>query len=226
MHRKFSILGIDLGGCMSGNSAYIYAEADDSGIRIIDAFKEPRHKEHEACLQFLVDACSRYPVDAIAVDAPLGIPAALTDPDAFQPERVGSGEILNPYLYRHTDYYLHKRFGLRPMPPAGDRIGRLTARCAALKHRLEYRFPHIRIKERHVPLYEVYPKQIARHLDLTGYKENPELLFARLNTKLEHFDEHLLDALLCVYGAHRILTGHTEQPPEGVASEGWCFPVL
>ena len=226
MQKKFSLLGIDLGGCMSGSSAYVYTEADATGITIVEAFKEPRHKDHEACLEFLVDACTKRPLDAIAIDAPLSLPAALTDPDFKQLRREGSGEILNPYLYRYTDYCLFERFGLRPMPPAGDRIGRLTARCAALRHRLGYRFPHIRLLGRDVPLYEVYPKQIAQRLELGAYKKEPEQLFKRLNVSLPHHDEHLLDALLCVYGAHRILTGHTEPPPEGIAAEGWCFPVL
>jgi hypothetical protein len=220
------ILGIDLGGCMSGNSAYVYAKTGENGITVIDAFKEPRHKEHEACLDFLAEACGRHRVDAIAIDAPLGIPAALTDRDAPQLPREGSGEILNPYLYRYTDYYLYHAFGLRPMPPAGDRIGRLTARTAALLHRLEYRFPHLTVGGRKLPLFEVYPRQISQHLGLEGYKKEPQKLFDRLNVTLEQYDEHLLDALLCVYAGDRILRGHTVEPPPGVEKEGWCYVVI
>ncbi len=211
---------------MSGNSAYVYADVDEEGITIIDAFKEPRHGDHERCLAFLADACARHAVDAIAVDAPLGIPAALTDPKAMQLPREGQGEILNPYLYRYTDYYLYHAFGLRPMPPAGDRIGRLTARMAALLHRLGYRFPRISVAGRRVPIYEVYPKQVARHLGLEGYKKAPASLFERLGVTLGHYDEHLLDALLCVYAGDRIVRGHTVAPPAGVENEGWCFPIL
>ena len=114
------ILGIDLGGCMGGTSAYVFLEADGDGVQILDAFKEPRHRNHESCLEFLADACGRHDVEAIAIDAPLGIPSALKDPEAPQLPREGSGEILNPYLYRYTDYWIFRRFGLRPMPPAGD----------------------------------------------------------------------------------------------------------
>jgi predicted nuclease with RNAse H fold len=224
---QHNVLGIDLGGCMSGNSAYVYATIDGDRITIIEAFKEPRHKEHESCLEFLVEACKRHSVDAIAIDAPLGIPAALSDPDALQLPRSGNGEILNPYLFRYTDYYLYEQFGLRPMPPAGDRIGRLSARAIALLHRLEYRFPELLLNDKRVPVYEVYPKQIAHTLGIKEYKKDPPSLFERLQcSPLKHFDEHLLDALLCVYGAGRILEGHTAQPPKEVIQEGWCFPVF
>ena len=220
------ILGIDLGGCMGGTSAYVFLEADGDGVRLVDAFKEPRHRDHESCLEFLADACGRHDVEAIAIDAPLGIPLALKDPEAPQLPREGSGEILNPYLYRYTDYWIFRRFGLRPMPPAGDRIGRLTARAVALLHRLDYRFPEVRLRDRRVPLFEVYPRQIALTLGLEGYKQHPEPLFRTLGIAPEPFDEHLCDALLCAYGARRILSGHTVEPPEAVRDEGWCFPVL
>jgi predicted nuclease with RNAse H fold len=226
MTPAFSLLGIDLGGCMGGTSAYVYANVTENGITVTDAFKEPRHKNHEACLEFLVNACGRHEVDAIAIDAPLGIPAALTDPAAPQLPRKGNGEILNPYLYRYTDYYLYHAFGLRPMPPAGDRIGRLTARTAALLHRLKYRFPHLTVGGRKVPIFEVYPRQIAQHLGLEGYKKEPSKLFERLNVTLDPCDEHLLDALLCVYAGSRILQGRTVQPPPGVENEGWCYVVI
>lgn len=220
------ILGIDLGGCMSGNSAYVYADIHHGKITIIETFKEPKHKDYEACQKFLIDACHNHDMDAIAIDAPLSLPLALVNPDAPQLPREGSGEIVNPYLFRYTDYYLFKTFGLRPMPPAGDRIGRLTARAVALLHRLNYNFPYMTINHRKIPLYETYPKQIAQHLGIAGYKQHPGTVFEKLQLSLFDFDEHLVDALLCAYGGYRILDGHTIQPPEGIENEGWCFPVL
>lgn len=226
MQKNYKILGIDLGGCMSGNSAYIYATVSDGKIKLHDAFKEPKHKEHLACHNFLLDACNRYRVDAIAIDAPLSLPLPLYIPDHLSPPREGSGEIINPYLYRHTDYYLYKSFGLRPMPPAGDRIGRLTARAIALLQACDYHFPNITLNGQRLPIYEVYPKQIAQQLHLGKYKTDPSQLFEQLGIERIDHDEHLLDAMLCVYGGYRILTGHTTMPPENVKSEGWCFPVL
>ena len=226
MQNEYKVLGIDLGGCMSGNSAYIYANVSADKTEVFDAFKEPRHKDHVACQRFLCDALSRHEIDAVAVDAPLSIPRALIDP-AFKPlPREGGGEIVNPYLYRYTDYFLYREFGLRPMPPAGDRIGRLTARAAALLHHGNYRFPYITLGSRRIPIYEVYPKQIARHLGLAAYKHEPAQLFQHLKTDFTTFDEHLLDGLLCVYGGYKVLRGETLYPPEGIEQEGWCFPAV
>ncbi len=167
MKKTYNILGIDPGGCMSGNSAYIYAKVSEDKIR--------------------------------------------------------SGEIINPYLFRYTDYYLFKTFGLRPMPPASDRIGMLTARAIALLHHFNYHFPYITIKGKKLPIYEVYPKQIAQGLNFLNYKKDPHSVLKFFDHK-EALDEHLLDALLCYAGA-QILKGETTQIIKEAEGEGWCFPV-
>lgn len=225
MQTNCKILGIDLGGCMSGNSAYVYAEVKDGKIEIIEAFKEPRHKDHRTCQHYIVDLFERLEVDAIAIDAPLSLPRPLVDPSTPSAPREGSGEIINPYLFRYTDYFLFKRFGLRPMPPAGDRIGRLTARAVALLHHFHYQFPHITIKGRKVPIYEVYPKQIAHSLGFDNYKKESDALLAHFNLTIKQ-DEHLVDALLCAYGGAKILNGETVEIADEAKGEGWCFPIV
>ena len=225
MPNTYKILGIDLGACMSGNSAYIYAEVSDQDRTIIEAFKEPKHKDHLSCQKFIVDVFERLEVDAIAIDAPLSLPRPLKEP-AFSPQpREGSGEIINPYLFRYTDYYLFKQFGLRPMPPAGDRIGRLTARAIALLHHFKYQFPHIIVNDKKIPIYEVYPKQIAQALGFINYKKVPQDVLQHFR-QTENLDEHLVDALLCAHAGAQILQGNTTQPPDHVQNEGWCFPLL
>ena len=225
MRKNYNILGIDLGGCMSGNSAYIYAQVNDKKITIVDAFKEPKHKDHLSCQAFLINMIERFEIDAIAIDAPLSLPRPLIDPTVSTAPREGSGEIINPYLFRETDYYLFKTFGLRPMPPAGDRIGRLTARAIALLHHFDYQFPHITVKEKRVPIYEVYPKQIAQALGFKNYKREPQQVLQHFKQTKE-FDEHLVDALLCAYAGSEILHGNTTQAPASLEKEGWCFPLL
>ncbi|WP_345974630.1 DUF429 domain-containing protein [Sulfurimonas sp. HSL3-7] len=225
MQKNYKILGIDLGGCMSGNSAYIHANVVDGKVEVLEAFKEPKHKDHIACQEYIVDVLERLEVDAVTVDAPLSLPLPLLHPQMPTPPREGSGEIINPYLYRYTDYYLYKTFGLRPMPPAGDRIGRLTARAVALLHHFDYRFPYLSVKNRKVPIYEVYPKQIAHALGFADYKKEPQRLLSHFNQK-QNMDEHLVDALLCVYGGYKILRGETVQIVEEAKDEGWCFPIL
>ena len=225
MRKKQKILGIDLGGCMGGNSAYIYAEVNEKKIKIIDAIKEPKHKDHLSCQAFIVDIFERYEIDAIAIDAPLSLPYPLLHPESKVPGREGKGEIINPYLFRYTDYYLFQKFGLRPMPPAGDRIGRLTARAIVLLHHFDYAFSHITIGGKQIPIYEVYPKQIAQHLQLEKYKKNPHKTLQTFGLS-EMMDEHLVDALLCVYAGGKILNGDYIRPPKEAKDEGWCFPIV
>lgn len=225
MQKNYKILGIDLGGCMSGNSAYIYAEVSDEGIEIIETFKEPKHKDHIACQNYIIDIFERLEIDAIAIDAPLSLPRPMIEPNVLSAPREGSGEIISPYLFRYTDYYIYKTFGLRPMPPAGDRIGRLTARAVALLHHFEYQFPHITIKGKRTPIYEVYPKQIAQSLGLESYKKEPLSTLRHFNQKMDP-DEHLIDALLCVYAGAKILDGETVDITDEAKGEGWCFPIV
>ncbi len=225
MQKKYKILGIDLGGCMSGNSAYVYAEVKDGNIEIIEAFKEPKHKDHLACHHYIIDVLERLEIDAIAIDAPLSLPRPLLDPNTLPAPREGTGEIINPYLFRYTDYYIYKTFGLRPMPPAGDRIGRLTARAVALLHHFDYQFPCLTINSKKTPVYEVYPKQIAQSLGFENYKKEPDSTLAHFNQVMD-LDEHLIDALLCVYGGAKILDGSTINIPDEAEDEGWCFPIV
>ena len=203
----------------------IYTPINGKAIKIVEAIKEPKHKDHHSCQAWIVELFERLEVDAIAIDAPLSLPRPLLHPETDTPPREGTGEIINPYLFRYTDYYLFNTFGLRPMPPAGDRIGRLTARAVALLHHFDYQFPYITIKNRQTPIYEVYPKQIAHSLGFKHYKKSPEMTLHHFNIDT-HMDEHLIDALLCVYGGGKILDGEITQIVNEAKGEGWCFPIL
>jgi predicted nuclease with RNAse H fold len=218
-------LGIDLGGCMSGNTAFALIEWDDRDANVIELFKEPKHKDAQPCFEFLKEVLHTYPVDAIAVDAPFSLPRMLIEPGFKAHPREASGEIANPYLYRYTDYWLYKNYGLRPMPPAGDRIGRLTARMVELLHACDYQAPYIRLHQTSTPIYEVYPKQIAFSMGYTKYKDKQEKILQEFSLQ-DIDDEHLLDAVLCSFCATKILEKKTVFPPPEAKNEGWCYPLL
>lgn len=218
-------LGVDLGGCMSGNSAYALIQWSGKKAKIIELFKEPKHKDHHSCAKFLKEVFSKYKCDAIAIDAPFSLPKAILQAD-FQPShREATGEIANPYLFRYTDYWLYKQYGLRPMPPAGDRIGRLTARMVELLQDFDYHAPFINIPEGKTPIYEVYPKQIALALGYEKYKDKSIKLLGEFGIT-ETVDEHLLDAVLASYCASMILENKTVLPPKEAEDEGWCYPLI
>ena len=209
-------LGIDLGGCMSGTTAYCLIEGDGDSFEIIEIYKEPKHKGHLPCHDFLVDNLLLCKADKIGIDAPLSLPRKLYDPDFIPEERDATGEIANPYLFRFTDYYLFKTFGLRPMPPAGDRIGRLTARAMQLLQSQE-------IEPLRDKIIEIYPKQIALALGNVGYKKDKLWVIERLAVDCDDIDEHQVDALLAAFGTMMIDLGHTIQPLD--KEEGWCYPL-
>ncbi len=209
-------LGIDLGGCMSGTSAYCLIEGDATSFQIINCFKEPKHKDHIRCRDFLYQTIVDAKAKVIGMDAPLSLPAKLTQSFYKGLPREASREIANPYLYRYTDYYLFKSYGLRPMPPAGDRIGRLTARSMELQH-------YIASQANSVDIKEVYPKQIALELGNVNYKKEPHWVAKRLGIETSSLDEHQIDALLAAYAVMMIDHGFTVRPV--VEDEGWCYPL-
>ncbi len=217
-------LGIDLGGCMSGNSAYAFIEWNETRPKIITLFKEPKHKDPASCATFLKEQLQAHRVDAIAVDAPFSIPKKLIDPGFIPANREAQGEISNPYLFRYTDYWLYRHYGLRVMPPAGDRIGRLTARMIELLNHYEYNGKTIILKQQQTPIYEVYPKQIALALGYKPYKQEGEKILQTLGLDAVD-DEHLLDAVLCSYCAYAISQGKSIHPPKEAEDEGWCYPL-
>lgn len=218
-------LGVDLGGCMSGNSAYALIEWTGKKAKVIELFKEPKHKDHHSCADFLKEILSKHKCDAIAVDAPFSLPKALFQANFQPPHREAAGEISNPYLFRYTDYWLYKRYGLRPMPPAGDRIGRLTARMIELLQEFDYRAPLINLPQGETPIYEVYPKQIALALGYEKYKEKSLKVLEGFGI-IETVDEHLVDAVLASYCASMILEKQTILPPKEAQDEGWCYPLV
>ena len=209
-------LGIDLGGCMSGTSAYCLIEGNGESFTVLENIKEPKHKDHHACHNFLLKTLLAFNADKIAMDAPLSLPRKLYDKDFKPLPRQAAGEIANPYLFRHTDYFLFKTYGLRPMPPAGDRIGRLTARAMQLLQ--DTNIQHLKES-----IIEVYPKQIAFELGNVKYKKDSAWIAQRLDVDISALDEHQIDALLAAYAAMMIDFGHTVKP-EG-QGEGWCFPL-
>lgn len=218
-------LGIDLGGCMSGNSAYALIQWSGKKAKIIKLFKEPKHKEHRHCAGFLKETLSKHKCDAIAVDAPFSLPRPLTQADFQPPPREATGEIANPYLFRYTDYWLYKQYGLRPMPPAGDRIGRLTARMIELLQNFDYHAPFLSLPQGKIPIYEVYPKQIALALGYKKYKEKSMKVLEGFGVT-KTVDEHLVDAILASYCASMILEKQTVFPPKEAEDEGWCYPLI
>lgn len=223
------ILGIDLGGCFSANSAYVLLEKNGEGFRLFKKpFMEPRHKSFYDCKNFLKEQVLKHSPDIVSIDSPFSIPKILCDKDYKPLNREGESEISNPYLYRFTDYFIYKNFGIKPMPPAGDRIGRVTARCMELLREFNYDNDNIFVSGKKVKIYEVFPRQIGELLVGKKYKKRDRevlKIFGLENEKILE-KEHIFDALLAAYGAFEIEKGNTIYPlNDKIKEEGWIYPV-
>ncbi|WP_345741139.1 hypothetical protein [Nitrosophilus kaiyonis] len=193
-------------------------------------FMEPKHKSIYSCKEFLIKRVIDISPDYLAIDSPFSIPSILCDKNFKPPKREIIGEISNPYIYRYTDYFIYKKFGIKPMPPAGDRIGRITARCIEFLREFHYDGDYIKIGDKKIKIFEVFPKQIGNILVGKNYKNKKEKILNIL--KIDNFkydflkNEHFFDALLAAYSVFEILKNNTIKPEnDTIKKEGWIYPI-
>ena len=225
------ILGIDLGGCFSSNSAFVYCEIDKKIKFLKEPFLEPKHKSYIECNDYLLKIIKSLSFDILTIDSPFSIPAVLCDKDFKTLKREEEKEISNPYLYRYTDYFIFKKFGIKPMPPAGDRIGRVTARTIRLLRDLNYDGDFVYVNDKKIAVFEVFPRQIGEFLCKKDYKNSKNNILKKL--KITSFkdiffkNDHFFDALLAAYGGYEIIKSNTIYPiNDKIKKEGWIYPVI
>jgi len=220
-------LGVDLGGCRSQTTAVVEASfcLKTYACTLHHTAMLPATSTHHACNEQLMQTLSGTAAEHIGIDAPFTLPNALLNKPMNELERTSTLELDNPYLYRYTDYFIYKFFQLKPMPPAGDRIGRLSARMVELFSNLRYEPPTLYTPNKK-QLYEVYPKQVAQALGVTNYKKNYARLAQRFALKRPLENEHLYDALLASFAACMIAQGRTIFALPKYLDEGWCYPIV
>jgi hypothetical protein len=160
----------------------------------------------------------------VAVDAPFHLPEILVCKDPaplYLPENL-SLELQNPYIYDNDARFLYEKTGLKPMPNAADRIGRLTARMQHIQQLgtdslLFAKGIDIPIYNGKPILFECYPKILIQHFvkkvppyKKEGWKKYKSELCEMLK-KYINFDEHqvlnddLFDAIITVLSAKYII---------------------
>jgi len=182
----------------------------------------------------------------IALDAPLGWPAALSD--ALREHRAGEpiGDAAQVLFRRQTDRFVHKRLGRLPLEVGADRIARTAHAALRLLERIRA------LSGRPIGMawepgeasgaIEVYPAATLRTRGLTGrgYKASSSkgrrarsaILRAvgddvklRVSRDVMIEDDNLLDAMLCVVAGADFALGRC-LPPEDVETarrEGWIW---
>ena len=182
----------------------------------------------------------------LAIDAPLGWPAALSVGLA---KHLAGEEITtepNSMFRRYTDRFIQERIGKTPLDVGADRIAR-TAHSAlsllgALRRRLNYNIPLAWSQDdcRRISAIEVYPAATLRahSINTKGYKKRSNLaerdaMIERLHS-LASFPEHIevlrdsvdaLDAVVCLVAGADFLQG-LAMPPSDLAlakQEGWIW---
>ncbi len=200
----------------------------------------------EEIVEILLDWCDE--TTLIAIDAPLGWPAAFGE--SLKDHRAGEsfGVEANSMFRRRTDDVIHEVFGKRPLDVGADRIARTAHSALDILDRVRERLG------RSIPLawdpteadlqaIEVYPAVtlISRGLSERGYKGGKldavaarKSLLASLEQEIQIGDsigqralasDHLLDAILCVVAGADFLE-EMAMAPEDLSlaqSEGWIW---
>lgn len=171
----------------------------------------------------------------LALDAPLGWPAALSKSLIHHKAGEHIKTAPNELFRRLTDDEIHRRLGKRPLDVAADRIARTAASALSLLDEMRLRSGH------QIPLLwssdqvaswgaiEVYPAAtmighgaINRYQDsFKGYLRAPPAL------SLLEVSEHELDAMICALAAADFMRGVAVAPTPDQTNvalvEGWIW---
>ena len=235
-----TIIGVDC-ATVPAKVGLARARRQDGGWRLTDAgVASPARPPADVLEAWLRED----PGSLLALDAPLGWPAALGA--ALAPHRAGDpiAAPIATLFNRVTDRALQARLGKRPLEVGADRIARTAWAALDLLARLR------RATGRPIPLawaanapelpaaIEVYPAGtlVAHGLATRGKRrpgsEAPAAIDAWLRGRLELGDhdpatmpDHALDALLCVAAGLDFLAGTALGPddPETARREGWIW---
>jgi predicted RNase H-like nuclease len=182
----------------------------------------------------------------LAMDAPLGWPAALGNALAVH----NAGDFLpvapNQLFRRDTDRFTHRQIGKLPLDVGADRIARTAHAALTLLHEISERrqcaIPLAWVPEFPGPLaaIEVYPAAVLKTSGMVfqGYKGSsqtaqragiatllPRQMTFATDTAILLSDDDVLDAAICVLAGYHFLQGLCIPPtdPDLARWEGWIW---
>ena len=232
-HRSTLLVGVD---CAAQAKNTGLARALSAGASEPLTVLETRCASSEASAAQIVAAWVR---DAervlLALDAPLGWPAALGEALAIHQAGWPLPRTANQLFRRETDDRIYERLGRRPLEVAADRIARAThaALCFLEDLRGAVGAPVELVWSRDWPgrfgVIEVYPA--ATRLALGVAKGGGSLAGLegrlRFSSSAMPSSEHERDAVVCLIAAEEFLAGRGEAPPlelmSRVRREGWIW---
>lgn len=233
--------GVDLGGWYGEKTRICFLEQRGKHLAILSIESEAPLTE-DRNVKLVQRLGLHEALVCVGFDAPFAVPAELAGkPESFcaltsQTQR----ELANPYLYDNSARFVYEKLGLKVMAPAGDSIGKLTARMIHLQHHFQETFhwirdPYLDRVQTLKPIsLETYPKATLQQLlkdKVPSYKgENFNKHKARLIEALapyfdssEEVDRYCqndddFDALLAALSAYLVMrVGYLKPPQEEIA---------
>jgi predicted RNase H-like nuclease len=213
-------IGIDLGTWYSNKTRIAVLEYNGKKLEIKDIIKEENKIDPFEKDKKLITFIDKYKKNKlIAIDSPFSIPQYLSSvskdkEELYNPSKTIKGELANQYIYDNSARLVYLKTRVKPLAPAGDKIGKITARMNHIIQkygkRLNVLKQPIYNKKMQIATIEVYPRATLSLLNdkipkYKGrfFKNEKEKLFKILNNfiddnkfnKIETDDDY--DAVVC-----------------------------
>jgi predicted RNase H-like nuclease len=190
--------------------------------------------------QKLIDKILSYNPNVVAIDAPFAIPAPLVgeSEEYWEDSTQITSELKNPYIYDNSARYIYSMIKKKPLAPASDLIGKLTARMIQIQNTnpsLEF-VKSANFSRDRLQFIEVYPQALLSQLSshIPPYKKNTKFkdeIFKVYNRELmdilaellsDEFvqtisdikDDDEFDALLCAISGYLVYKNGFNTPKE------------
>lgn len=240
-----NIIGIDC-ATEDKNMGVTSARFADRAVEILDVRVGDRTG---SVLQHLVESCARAGPTILALDAPLGWPAALGPALVAHAAGGGIPVAANTLFRRRTDAHIKENLDLQSLDVGADRIARTAHSALRLLNDLAERL------STHIPLawgpqigglaaIEVYPAATlaAYGIPARKYKDSDseparraivqrleQVLILRCAREILLRDADALDSVVCALAGDDFLRGDAQPPPDDpalAAKEGWIWSRL
>jgi predicted nuclease with RNAse H fold len=190
--------------------------------------------------QKLIEQILSYNPNIVAIDAPFAIPAPLvgSSEEYWEDSDAITSELKNPYIYDNSARFIYSMTKKKPLAPASDLIGKLTARMVQIQNNnphLEF-VKNTNLNRDKLQFIEVYPQAVLNKIKsyIPPYKKstkfkdeifkvyNKELMdilaeliseeFVQTIPEINNDDE--FDALICAVSAYLIYHNGYMTPSE------------
>jgi hypothetical protein len=248
MGRKY--IGVDLGAWYGNKTriAILEEKYKDGKLKLylISIDSEPMvvindpYERNKQLVEFLKNNAKNNAI--IGIDAPFAIPYHLCNPledgditetlyNPNNPKYQISGELKNQFIYDNSARFVYSKTGEKALAPAGDKIGKMTARMIHMVNEYKdelniIKTPHLDIQSKSLSTIEVYPRATLKKIffenetikpykgdkwddekaDMLKILTNPQILKNPLviseKIKIDTDDDY--DAIICALTAYLV----------------------